>query len=48
MAGQHFARNLRVAWLVCSDQSYNLKSQDEQEAAERDKGQGVGGTANAI
>ena len=48
MAGQHFARDLGVAWLVGSDQADQLNSQQEEEAAENDEGKSIGGAASAF
>jgi hypothetical protein len=48
MARQHFARDLRVAWLVGADQADDLQSGEEEEAAEDDQRQDVDGTAGAF
>ena len=44
VAGQHLARNLRVARLVSAKQADKLQSEEKQESAERDEGKSVGGT----
>ena len=48
MARQHFTRNLGVTGLVRADQSDQLYSGDEEESAERNEGDNVNRTADAI
>jgi hypothetical protein len=37
VALQHLARDLSVAWLVGSDQTYDLQAGKEEKSAERNK-----------
>jgi hypothetical protein len=37
MAGQHFAGNLRVAWLVRTEQSDSGETEEEEKSAEPDE-----------